>query len=90
MILCLIDSYYEALLQIKELANQIIFKHTSPTSLNFKMFSFSLSIVNMTKDESLYNEGMKPLLYSTKDAQLHNIGWRRCGDNITYFCNDNG
>ncbi|KAB0799155.1 hypothetical protein PPYR_07035 [Photinus pyralis] len=50
---------------------------------------YRFSIVNMTKDESLYNDGMKPLLYSTKDAQLHNVGWRRCGDNITYFCNEN-
>ncbi|KAG6448720.1 hypothetical protein O3G_MSEX005682 [Manduca sexta] len=31
---------------------------------------------------------MRPLLYSTKDAQLHSIGWRRCGDNIAYYKND--
>ncbi|KAI4462564.1 cytosolic carboxypeptidase [Holotrichia oblita] len=32
---------------------------------------------------------MKVLMYSEKDAQMHSIGWRRCGDNITYFCNEN-
>lgn len=46
------------------------------------------SIVNLSKAESLYNEGMRPLLYSTKDAQLHSIGWRRCGENIAYYKND--
>lgn len=51
-------------------------------------FPFRFSIVNLSKAESLYNEGMRPLLYSTKDAQLHSIGWRRCGDNIAYYKND--
>ncbi|XP_071056315.1 cytosolic carboxypeptidase 2-like isoform X2 [Onthophagus taurus] len=49
---------------------------------------YRFSIVNLSKDGSLYNEGMKLLMYSEKDAQLHSIGWRRCGDNITYFCNE--
>lgn len=53
------------------------------------MVCFRLSIVNLAKPDSLYNEGMKPLLYSTKDAQLHSIGWRRCGKNISYFANEN-
>lgn len=43
----------------------------------------------MSKDESLYNEGMRPLLYSVKDSQLHSIGWRRFGDNIKYYSNEN-
>ncbi|XP_046625270.1 cytosolic carboxypeptidase 2 [Neodiprion virginianus] len=49
---------------------------------------YRLSIVNFCKEDSLYNEGLKPLLYSTKDASLHAVGWRRCGDNITYYKND--
>ncbi|XP_037870715.1 cytosolic carboxypeptidase 2 isoform X2 [Bombyx mori] len=53
-----------------------------------KQTMYRFSIVNLSKAESLYNEGMRPLLYSTKDAQLHSIGWRRCGDNIAYFKND--
>ncbi|XP_075972430.1 nna1 carboxypeptidase isoform X3 [Anticarsia gemmatalis] len=53
-----------------------------------KQMMYRFSIVNLSKAESLYNEGMRPLLYSTKDAQLHSIGWRRCGDNIAYYKND--
>ncbi|XP_011298890.1 cytosolic carboxypeptidase 2 [Fopius arisanus] len=49
---------------------------------------YRLSIVNFCKEDSLYNEGLRPLLYSTKDASLHAVGWRRCGDNITYYKND--
>lgn len=44
--------------------------------------------MNLSKGDSLYGVGMRPLLYSTKDAQLSAIGWRRCGDNITYYRND--
>ncbi|CAB3228507.1 unnamed protein product [Arctia plantaginis] len=53
-----------------------------------KQMMYRFSIVNLSKAESLYNEGMRPLLYSTKDAQLHSIGWRRCGENIAYYKND--
>ncbi|XP_057659517.1 cytosolic carboxypeptidase 2-like isoform X4 [Diorhabda carinulata] len=54
-----------------------------------KGFLYRFSITNCSKENSLYNEGMKPLMYSKKDSQLHCIGWRRCGQNISYFCNDN-
>ncbi|XP_076252419.1 cytosolic carboxypeptidase 2-like isoform X2 [Rhynchophorus ferrugineus] len=53
-----------------------------------KNFLYRFSITNCSKEGSLYNEGMKPLMYSTKDSQLHSIGWRRCGQNISYFSND--
>lgn len=49
---------------------------------------YRLSIVNLCKEESLYNDGLKPLLYSTEDAKTKAIGWRRCGDNITYYRNN--
>ncbi|KRT82072.1 Peptidase [Oryctes borbonicus] len=54
-----------------------------------KNLMYRFSIVNLAKEESLYNEGMKLLMYSAKDAQIHSIGWRRCGENITYFYNEN-
>jgi hypothetical protein len=54
----------------------------------FVSLFFRFSLVNMCKGESLYSVGMRPLLYSTKDAQLKGIGWRRCGDNITYYKNE--
>lgn len=53
---------------------------------NLSYFS-RISIVNLTKPDSLYKEGMRPLMYSTADA-ANNIGWRRCGENIAYFRND--
>nr|CAD7403250.1 unnamed protein product [Timema cristinae] len=50
--------------------------------------TYRFSIVNLSKAESLYSVGMRPLMYSTKDAQLNQVGWKRCGENITYFRND--
>ena len=44
--------------------------------------------MNLSKGDSLYSDGMKPLLYSTKDAQMNAIGWRRCGDNISFYKNE--
>ncbi|KAL3266619.1 hypothetical protein HHI36_010783 [Cryptolaemus montrouzieri] len=54
-----------------------------------KNFLYRFSIVNFTKDGSLYNSGLRPLMYSERDSQLHSVGWKRCGDQITYFCNEN-
>lgn len=54
------------------------------------MFSFHIrfSIVNLTKPDTLYREGMQPVMYSKKEAVESNVGWRRCGGNIAYFRND--
>ncbi|CAO1409928.1 unnamed protein product [Diamesa tonsa] len=49
---------------------------------------YRFSIVNLTKPDSLYKEGMRPLMYSTTDATNSNIGWKRCGENISYYRND--
>lgn len=40
-----------------------------------------------TQAESLYSCGMRPLLYSEREAR-GGVGWRRCGDNIAYFRNE--
>lgn len=53
---------------------------------NFSNFRFS--IVNLTKPDSLYKEGMRPLMYSTTDATNSMIGWRRCGENVAYYRNE--
>lgn len=37
------------------------------------------------KPKSLYSMGMKPLLYSERDAQTNGIGWRREGADICYY-----
>ena len=39
------------------------------------------------KPESLYNNGMRPLMYSRTEAERSNIGWQRMGENICYFQN---
>ncbi|XP_055587039.1 uncharacterized protein LOC129739589 isoform X2 [Uranotaenia lowii] len=49
---------------------------------------YRFSIINLTKPDSLYKEGMRPLMYSTLDAEYRQIGWQRCGENIAYFRND--
>ncbi|XP_048386500.1 cytosolic carboxypeptidase 2-like [Stegostoma tigrinum] len=46
--------------------------------------TYKFKIVNLLKKESLYNYGMKPLVYSEKDAKEQNIGWFRSGHHITY------
>ncbi|KAF5308100.1 hypothetical protein FQR65_LT00643 [Abscondita terminalis] len=81
--------YYELYLRTDLYTNKHMQWYYFKVTKMKKNLMYRFSIVNMTKDASLYNEGMKPLLYSTKDAHLHHIGWRRCGNNITYFCNDN-
>jgi hypothetical protein len=40
------------------------------------------------KPTSLYNNGMKPLMYSVHDAETNGLGWRRWGDEIIYYRNN--
>ncbi|XP_031548835.1 cytosolic carboxypeptidase 2-like isoform X2 [Actinia tenebrosa] len=49
--------------------------------------SYKFNIVNLLKRDSLYNYGMKPLLYSQKLAGDNNVGWKRTGHGITYSRN---
>ncbi|XP_064602281.1 cytosolic carboxypeptidase 2-like [Liolophura sinensis] len=51
-----------------------------------KLYRFT--IVNFMKPDSLYNNGMKPLMYSEKEAQQRKIGWFRCGSSIKYYRNN--
>lgn len=68
------------------IGKKTFFKFSKKKLLKFCLNSFS--IVNLIKSDSLYNEGMRPLMYSTTEAKNKQIGWRRCGDNIIYFKND--
>jgi hypothetical protein len=45
---------------------------------------YRFTIGNFTKQESLFNNGMKLLLYSKKKEQNEKIGWYRTGFNIRY------
>jgi hypothetical protein len=44
--------------------------------------TYRFSIVNFSKPDSLYNYGMKPVLYSQIEAERHFVGWSRVGSNI--------
>lgn len=39
----------------------------------------------MLKPDSLYNEGMRPLIYSKKEADEFRVGWMRSGYDVCYF-----
>lgn len=42
------------------------------------------NVVNLTKPDSLFAMGMRPVLYSHRDAASKGLGWRRCGHGIDY------
>ena len=37
------------------------------------------------KPDSLYNSGMKPLIYSQKKSKLKKLGWYRDGHDVCYY-----
>ena len=45
------------------------------------------NIVNFTKPDSLFNMGMRPVVYSVQDATQKSIGWVRAGSDISYYGN---
>lgn len=48
--------------------------------------TYKFNVINLIKSESSYKQGMKPLIYSKKEADSENgIGWAREGFNITYY-----
>ncbi|XP_055871911.1 uncharacterized protein LOC106075944 isoform X3 [Biomphalaria glabrata] len=49
--------------------------------------AYKFMIVNLLKRDSLYNHGMRPLVYSEKDAQEKHKGWSRTGHHISYSRN---
>ncbi|XP_059175471.1 cytosolic carboxypeptidase 2-like [Physella acuta] len=49
--------------------------------------TYKFRIVNLLKRDSLYNHGMRPLVYSEKDAQEKQKGWVRTGHHISYSRN---
>ncbi|XP_043915139.1 cytosolic carboxypeptidase 2-like [Protopterus annectens] len=48
---------------------------------------YRFTIVNFMKSNSLYNLGMKPLMYSEREVQTRNVGWQRVGSGIKYYKN---
>eukprot|EP00752_Nemacystus_decipiens_P005218 g4737.t1 len=45
------------------------------------------NVVNLTKPDSLFAMGMRPVMYSHQEADEKGLGWRRCGHDIDYRSN---
>eukprot|EP01138_Halocafeteria_seosinensis_P012213 gb/GECG01012481.1/.p1 GENE.gb/GECG01012481.1/~~gb/GECG01012481.1/.p1 ORF type:complete len:1617 (+),score=188.20 gb/GECG01012481.1/:1-4851(+) len=43
------------------------------------------NIANNSKDDSLFNYGMRPVGFSLQESETNGVGWHRVGTNITYF-----
>lgn len=56
--------------------------------LNLEKNSIKFNILNFTKKDSLFNYGMKVLIYSNKKYKNSNIGWHRDCTDINYFANN--
>ena len=52
---------------------------------NNKQVEVRFNMLNLCKPDSLYNEGMKILIYSEKMAASKDIGWHRGGTKISYY-----
>lgn len=48
---------------------------------------YSFNIINCEKTNSQFNYGMKPILYSVREATLGRPGWYRTGTDICYYRN---
>ena len=43
------------------------------------------NIANNSKNDSLFNYGMRPVVFSKKECEKGGVGWHRAGVNVTYF-----
>ncbi|KAL3668070.1 hypothetical protein V7S43_006935 [Phytophthora oleae] len=48
---------------------------------------YRFNIVNLCKPNSLFNQGLQPVVYSVRDARQKGKGWVRSGTDIYYFAN---
>ncbi len=47
--------------------------------------TYRFNIINLMKPDSLYNHGMRPVLYSEHEAKKNGKGWFRGGGDICYY-----
>ena len=47
--------------------------------------TYRFNIINLMKPDSLYNHGMRPLVYSDAEAKKNGKGWSRGGADICYY-----
>ncbi|GIL75186.1 hypothetical protein Vretimale_7859 [Volvox reticuliferus] len=48
---------------------------------------YKFNIINLLKEDSLYNDGMRPLVHSAKAQAGRGLGWHRAGSRISYYAN---
>lgn len=46
---------------------------------------YRFNIINLVKPDSLYNHGMRPMVYSETEAKKSGRGWIRGGGDICYY-----
>lgn len=85
-------------IQVYEYEYDLILKPDYNTRGYTQWFYFSISntkagknyrfnIINLIKPDSLYNHGMRPLMYSEEQAKKNGRGWVRTGTDICYYQN---
>jgi hypothetical protein len=50
-----------------------------------KFRTYTFHILNFVKPDSSFNDGMKPLVYSTSEAEETDVGWMRMGEDVAYY-----
>lgn len=86
----------ERLMQVYDYEYDLILRPDINTRGHTQWFYFSVSntvhnvpykfnIINMVKSDSLYQDGMQPLVFSEKEAVAHGKMWKRSGSNISYY-----
>ena len=60
------------------------FAVTTPASTHIYPLTVRLNIINLQKNDSLYNYGMKPVVFSSNKPSL---GWHHAGSDICYYNN---
>lgn len=53
-----------------------------------KGVTYAFNLVNLLKPDSLYNQGMQPVVYSAAAAAAGQPGWLRAGHDVRYFRNE--
>jgi len=48
-------------------------------------YRYKFNIVNLIKDDSLYNNGMLPLVHSEREMAASSLGWHRAGEQVAYY-----
>ncbi|CAD8161043.1 unnamed protein product [Paramecium octaurelia] len=97
------DSHYEsanlfASFRISTYEYDLIMQNDTNSKGHTQWFYFSVentqkntlvtfNIINFIKNESLFNLGQRPVVYSIKSNKTKGIGWIKAGTNVVYFKN---